>query len=60
MTAFLIFIAYVFLGIVAAVASWMYIASLISFACTRWWDAREAYRKKMDGKVASLMNENFD
>ncbi len=53
-------VGFAVLGIVISVVLWMWLASLISFACNQWFIAQESYRKRVDKKVSEMVSEISD
>jgi hypothetical protein len=51
-------IGYIFLGFAVAGFTWLWVSSLITYACNAWWSARERYRKHMDDKVSELFENH--
>lgn len=50
---------YLLLGLAGAGFLWVFIASLITYACNAWWTARECYRKRVDKHVSDMLDEEM-
>lgn len=60
MKTLLMYAGYTALGFAAAGFLWVYVTTLISYACKAWWTEREAYRRRVDKHVSDMLDREMN